>query len=77
MVSGILAYPASWDRRARALLIYLPLLSALNLLRVVMLLYIMAVHPTYIHTFHDQIGQGILVVFVFGFWVHHVHSAQR
>ena len=42
-----------------------------------MLLYVMAVHPIYIHTFHDQIGQGILVVFVFGFWVHHVHSAQR
>ena len=74
MAAGILAFPASWRRRGQALLVYLPLLFVLNLLRVVMLLFVMAVHPSYIDIFHYQIGQGILVVFVFGFWAHYVHQ---
>jgi len=77
MAAGILAYPTSWHCRGRAILIYLPILFALNLLRIVMLLYVMAEHPVYIRIFHDQIAQGILVAFVFGFWVHYVHTAQR
>ena len=76
LVAGILAYPASWCRRAQALLIYLPVLFLLNLLRVAGLLYVMAQYPDCIHTVHDQIAQGILVVFVFGFWVHYVHQAR-
>jgi exosortase/archaeosortase family protein len=72
MASGGLAYPAPWRRRGQALLVYLPILFILNLLRVDVLLYVMAVHPSYIDLFHYQIGQGILVIFVFGFWAHYI-----
>ena len=72
MAAGLLAYPAPRRQRGQALLVYLPILFVLNLLRVAMLLYVMAVHPSYIDTFHYQIGQGVLVIFVFGFWVHYV-----
>ena len=72
MAAGVLAYPAPWRRRGQALLVYLPILFVLNLLRVAMLLYVMAVHPSYIDFFHYQIGQGVLVVFVFGFWAHYI-----
>jgi exosortase/archaeosortase family protein len=73
MVAGILAYPVSWRHRTVALIIYVPLLFLLNLLRVVMLLFVFANYPSYIDVFHYQIGQGILVVFVFVFWMHYVH----
>lgn len=72
MTAAVLAYPTSWRRRVQALVVYLPVLFLLNLLRVVMLLYVMAAWPAYIDTFHYQIGQGILVIFVFGFWMHFV-----
>lgn len=75
MAAGVLAYPASWRRRGRALLVYLPILFALNLLRVAALLYVMAVHPAQIDFYHYQVGQGILVAFVFGFWMQYVRDA--
>jgi len=77
LVAGILAYPASWFLRCHAFLIYLPVLFVLNLLRIVTLLYVMAEHQAYIHTFHDQIAQGILVVSVFGMWVHYIYWIER
>jgi exosortase/archaeosortase family protein len=76
MISGIIAYPVSWQRRTLAILTYVPFLFVLNLLRVVMLLFVFANYPSYIDLFHFQIGQGILVVFVFGFWVHYVHWSE-
>lgn len=76
MAAGVLAYPSSWRRRGQALVVYLPVLFLLNLLRVIMLLYVMAIHPSYIDLFHHQVGQGILVVFVIGFWVDYVRGAD-
>ena len=77
MAAGILAFPCPWRRRGRAMLGYLPALYALNLLRILMLLFVMTVYPSCIDMFHDQIGQGILVCFVFAFWIHYVHYARR
>lgn len=73
MLAGILAYPTSWRRRGQALSLYLPTLFILNLLRVLLLLFVMARYPQYIDVFHYQVGQAVLVVFVFAFWVHYVH----
>ena len=72
MLAGLLAYPAPWRRRLRALLLYLPLVFALNLLRIVMLLFVMAAYPAHIEPFHAQIGQGIMVVFVLAFLMHYI-----
>ena len=72
LLAGVLAVPGSWRRRGRALLLYLPLLFAANLVRVLLLLYIMAAHPEYIDFFHYQVGQGMLVVLVLVLWAHHL-----
>ncbi|MFP6645510.1 MAG: hypothetical protein VCF24_18405 [Candidatus Latescibacterota bacterium] len=45
ILAGVLAVPATWAVRGRALVCYLPLLFALNLLRVVGLLYVLARFP--------------------------------
>ena len=74
LLAGILAFPSSWRRRGMALLLYLPLLFVLNVLRVLMLLFVMAQYPAHIDLFHYQIGQGIMVVFVMTFWVHYVRQ---
>ena len=77
MAAAVIAFPAPWDVRLRGLLVYLPALFLLNLVRVVMLLYVVARHPDYVDIFHLQVGQGILVVFIFGFWMHYVRWAHR
>jgi len=74
ILAGVLAVPATWRQRLEALLAYLPLLFAINLVRVVVLLYVMARHPDYIDFFHYQVGQGVMVLFVLVFWVHHVRA---
>ncbi|MFC1526325.1 archaeosortase/exosortase family protein [Candidatus Latescibacterota bacterium] len=76
LLAGVLAVPAPWRRRAEALALYLPLLFVLNLFRVLMLLYIMARYPDLIDLFHYQIGQGIMILFVLAFWLHHVRRVQ-
>ena len=73
MVASVLAYPASWRSRGRALLLYLPALFVINLLRVIGMLYVTAVWPAYIYLCHDQLGQGFLIIFAFGFWMHYVY----
>ena len=64
MMAGILALPATWRTRLRALATYLPVLLVLNLFRVVALLYVFTVHPEYINVAHYQVGQAMMVVFV-------------
>ena len=77
MIAGILAYPATWRRRGRALATYLPALFGLNLLRIVMLLFVMVEYPSMIDFFHSVVAQGILVAFVIGFWIQYVRSADE
>ena len=77
MAAAVIAYPTSLSVRTRALLLYIPILFLLNLFRVVMLLYVVARHPDYVDLFHLQVGQGLLVVFIFGFWMHYVRWAHR
>lgn len=76
MLAGVLAVPATWRQRLEALFTYLPLLFGINLLRVLLLLYVMARHPDYIDVFHYQVGQGVVILFVLIFWVHHVRAVE-
>ena len=64
ILAGVLAVPATWAVRGRTLVCYLPLLFALNLLRVVGVLYVLARFPEQMSLAHDQIAQGIMVVAV-------------
>ena len=72
IVFYVLAVPATWAVRGRALACYLPLLFALNLLRVVGLLYVLVRFPEHISLAHDQIAQGIMVVAVMLLWLRYL-----
>ena len=75
MVAGILAVPATWNRRLLATAIYLPILYILNLFRVLMLVYVV-VDPALFDTFHHQVGQGVMVIVVMALWVHHIQRLE-
>ena len=77
MLAGVLAFPASWRLRRKALLHYIPVLFLLNLLRVVILAYVAHQHPHLLDLFHYQVAQGVLVIFVLYFWVQYVGRASR
>ena len=72
ILAGVLAVPAAWAVRGRALACYLPLLFFLNLLRVDGLLYVLVRFPEHISLAHDQIAQGIMVVAVFLLWLRYL-----
>lgn len=74
MVAGVLAYPAPWARRWRALALYLPLLFVLNLFRVVFLVHMTHMHLQYLDMAHYQVAQGVLIVFVLFFWVNYMRG---
>ena len=76
IVAGILAYPATWRQRWIGLARYVPALFALNLVRVVFLVHIAHRHPTLMDVSHFQVAQGILIVFVLFFWIHHVRRVD-
>ena len=76
MVAGILAVPATSNRRLLATAIYLPILYILNLFRVLMLVYVVVVDPALFDTFHHQVGQGVMVIAVMALWVHYVRRLE-
>jgi exosortase/archaeosortase family protein len=72
MIAGVLAYPATWRQRGRAFCWYLPALYLLNVARVVALTHIAHSYPQYMDVAHYQVAQGILILFVVAFWLHHL-----
>lgn len=76
MLAGVLALPAPWAMRLRVLACNLPILFALNLLRILALLYTMARHPGWIDVAHDQIAQGVMIIVVLLLWIRHVDRVR-
>jgi len=64
LVSFILAYPASWSARALGLGIGIPLLLAVNVLRLATLARIVEFYPEAFFYLHEYVWQGIFTVFV-------------
>ena len=75
LLAGVLAFPVGWVNRARALILYLPLLFLLNLLRVLMLLWVLESAPQHMDIFHYQVGQAMMVLFVMLLWIHFVRKS--
>lgn len=72
ILAGVLAVPAAWAVRARALACYLPLLFVINLLRVDGLLYVLIRFPEHMSLAHDQVAQGIMVIVVLLLWLRYL-----
>ena len=76
MLAGILACPGTLIRKGKAVLLYLPALFTLNLVRILLLLFVISEYPEWIDFFHYQVGQTLLVIFIFAFWVHYVGGLE-
>lgn len=62
--SFVLAYPTSWKARAGGLLAGLPLLFAINVIRLATLARIVEVYPDAFFYFHEYVWQGFFMVIV-------------
>lgn len=62
--SFVLAYPTSWRSRMLGLGLGLPLLFAINVLRLATLARIVEVYPGAFFYFHEYVWQGIFMVIV-------------
>ncbi len=62
--SFILAYPALWSARVIGLAVGVPLLLAINVLRLATLARIVEIYPGAFFYLHEYVWQGIFTVFV-------------
>lgn len=62
--SFVLAYPTSWRARAGGLLAGLPLLFAINVIRLATLARIVELYPGAFFYFHEYVWQGFFMVVV-------------
>jgi len=71
-LAALFAFPTRFVLRLPALLICLPLLAALNVVRIVSLFLIGAYHPKLFQVMHTDVWQVLYIAFAlvsFGFWL--------
>ncbi|MEK7794401.1 MAG: hypothetical protein AAB353_07720, partial [Candidatus Hydrogenedentota bacterium] len=72
-IAAVLAFPTTWAHRIVGLSLGVPVMYALNLLRLSTLAYIGAYDPTpgkkWFHFFHEYVWQGVFIVFVVVVWL--------
>lgn len=73
--AAVFAFPVSGRARCLGLLVGLPLLFALNLVRVVTLFYLVTRWPDAFHAVHLYVWQTLFIAIVFGVWAIWARSA--
>lgn len=63
-ISFVLAYPAPWRGRLSGLAVGIPLIFAVNVLRLATLARVVESHPQAFFYLHEYVWQGIFTVFV-------------
>ena len=66
---GIFAFPASLRTKLMGVAIGVPLVLFLNLIRLPSLFYIGVYHPSVFDFAHTVVWEGLLLLFIVGFWV--------
>jgi len=74
---AILASPATWGAKQRGLVMGVPLVLAVNLLRLVHLFYLGIHAPRYFVLAHSLLWEGTIVVFTFVTWLLWMRWAAR
>jgi exosortase/archaeosortase family protein len=64
----ILAYPAAWRHKITGLIVGIPLLIALNLVRLIHLFYVGVHAPAEFDMFHGLVWEGIIIMATLGLW---------
>lgn len=68
-VAAALAFPVSWRKRGLAVLIGVPVLAALNLVRIISLYYAKALAPELFEVIHVDVWQSAFVLAVMLLWM--------
>jgi exosortase H (IPTLxxWG-CTERM-specific) len=68
-VSAVLASPVGWRRRIAGLLVGPPLLTVVNVVRIVILFYIGIHFPRLFEVMHRDVSQGLFILVVLVTWV--------
>ncbi len=69
VVAAVLAFPATWARRAIGVVVGTMLIQLANLLRVVTLFYIGCRHRAWFDTFHLSVWQTVIFALAVGFFI--------
>lgn len=67
--AGVLAFPTTWRARARGLLAGLPLIFAINILRITSLGFIVRYRAALLPLFHEYLWQVLFVLVVAGLYL--------
>lgn len=75
LLTFLLAYPASWRSRLLGFLIGATILTAINVLRISVLVRVAEIYPEFFAYFHEYVWQGVFLVLVIAYamtWVERV-----
>lgn len=75
--AAVLAFPAGWRAQALGLLLGLPALAAINLVRVVSLVWLGHVHPAWFGAAHLLVWQSLIIVCTVLVWIAWVDTLAR
>ena len=79
LISGVLAYPASWKHRLWGILLGTLAIFLLNLIRVISLFYLGQHYPRLFEGVHVYVWQPIIIVWaivVWDFWSRHTQGKE-
>lgn len=68
-VASVLAYPSAWIRRAAGVLLGIPLLLAINQVRLVSLCYVVRSFPEHFDTIHIVVWQTLIIFLTLLVWI--------
>ncbi len=69
-IAGMLAFPSPWRDKVRGLLIGVPVLTLLNLIRMVTLIYVGGHWPEALHYGHIYVWPVVVLAAALGLWLH-------
>ncbi|PWB80191.1 MAG: exosortase H [Candidatus Methylomirabilota bacterium] len=75
--SAVLAYPATWRQRLSGVLLGGVILYAVNVLRVLSLIYVGSHFRAYFDAAHVYIWQSLFIVFALGLWLYWAGTVAR
>jgi exosortase H (IPTLxxWG-CTERM-specific) len=76
-VAAVVAFPASWPRRAVGLALGLPLLYLFNLVRIIVLLVVGRYAPASFEFMHVYFWQGTLILMITSVWLLWIFKVVR
>jgi exosortase H (IPTLxxWG-CTERM-specific) len=79
-LAGVLAYPASWRAKILGLAAGIPLIHAINLVRLVVLYYAGVFVPSVVEEVHVYVAQAIVILLttaILIYWLQRVSAPER